>query len=372
MGSQSSGQLVLSEASRQQLSDYEWLMADFKVAASLMDRKDLLNWGASTAGFFVSGVGSRAGNIVRLVGALGSGAGGLVAGGYRESQKGNLWEWVKGGVVDATQKTKQALASGYERSTGIVTSLRENPAQVAPELATTVLMTFLVSGGVDGNGGAPDLDLVMGIDAHRSLFTHSILMGATIETGIRSVLRFVQLVHARLPQERHPWWDSAMAFSNHIGDAAVTGANYGMAYHLFVDGIVQPGAYHGLPIPMPMEAHQAVMTANAVAEAMEPGLRATKSAADPGRAPRSWREEHKALIDTPFALSQTVETMLEPEHAFTVRRYGTWFEALEAGRLAPQTPAQEQFIACSKGVREPETPHELAWFGYKLARQLEG
>lgn len=41
------------------------------------------------------------------------------------------------------------------------------------------------SGGVDGDGGIPDLDLLAGIDAHRSILTHSILAGVVAEGLLR-------------------------------------------------------------------------------------------------------------------------------------------------------------------------------------------
>jgi hypothetical protein len=43
-----------------------------------------------------------------------------------------------------------------------------------------------------------------------------------------------------------------------------------------VDGLLQPGAYHGLPIEMPMEAHQTILAANGVAEANDAARRAAK------------------------------------------------------------------------------------------------
>ena len=47
-------------------------------------------------------------------------------------------------------------------------------------------------------GGAPDLDLVFGIGAHRSIFSHSILMGSALETAFLSLLRLVRLTHKNL------------------------------------------------------------------------------------------------------------------------------------------------------------------------------
>ena len=42
----------------------------------------------------------------------------------------------------------------------------------------------------------------------------------------------------------------------------------GIAYHLLIDGTLQPGTYHGLP-PMPLAGHEALLDANAAAEALD-------------------------------------------------------------------------------------------------------
>lgn len=115
------------------------------------------------------------------------------------------------------------------------------------------------------------MDLIMGIGAHRSFLTHSILMGAALETGIISLLHLTQLVHGNLPRQRDPLWDQIASQSHSILHAANQGASIGMAYHLFVDGLAQPAAYRDLPISMPMETHQGIFVANASAEALDVG-----------------------------------------------------------------------------------------------------
>ena len=64
-------------------------------------------------------------------------------------------------------------------------------------------------------------------------------------------------------------WDALHAHAERIALSANRGASIGMAYHLLVDGLVQPAAYHDLPVSMPIEAHQTLISANAAAEAID-------------------------------------------------------------------------------------------------------
>ena len=96
-------------------------------------------------------------------------------------------------------------------------------------------------------------------------------MGASLETGLLALLRLTQLVHAKLPEKRDPLWNEIAKQSNEIAHAATQGASIGMAYHLFVDGLLQPAAYHGLFVSMPMAAHQTIFEVNAAAEALDVG-----------------------------------------------------------------------------------------------------
>lgn len=125
------------------------------------------------------------------------------------------------------------------------------------------------SGGLDGNGGVPDLDISMfGIGQHRSILTHSIISGMAIETIAMVTVDAVALIYKKLPATHDPFWDKLFAHQQRIIQALAQGASLGIAYHLCVDGIVQPAPYHDLPFSMPIEGHQAVLVVNAAAEGM--------------------------------------------------------------------------------------------------------
>ncbi|MCC8363613.1 hypothetical protein LK996_11090 [Lysobacter sp. A6] len=149
----------------------------------------------------------------------------------------------------------------------LVAAFAADPGTVGPALMVGALAAYTSSGGLDGDGGAPDLDIALiGIDAHRSLFTHSIVAGAVIETGLVSLVDLINRAHAYLPSVHDPLWDEINTRSARIGHAACRGASVGIAYHLGIDGLAQPAAYHNLPFSAPLEVHQGILTVNAGAE----------------------------------------------------------------------------------------------------------
>lgn len=79
----------------------------------------------------------------------------------------------------------------------------------------------------------------------------------------------MRLVYQQLPAQHDPLWDSIHSQAANITLAASRGASIGMAYHLLVDGLVQPAPYHDLPVSLPIEAHQTVFVVNATSEAVD-------------------------------------------------------------------------------------------------------
>ncbi len=165
-------------------------------------------------------------------------------------------------TADVTERLKDTVNS-------IRVALAANPKEAAPALVVSLLAFVAASGGVDGDGGAPDLDLIAGIDAHRSIFTHSVLSGAVIETLLASSAQLIALIHGFLPEQHDPIWDAIAKHKDQYLAAAAQGASLGVAYHLFVDSTLQPAPYHDLPGEHPLAVHQAVMGANAAAEGLD-------------------------------------------------------------------------------------------------------
>ncbi len=179
---------------------------------------------------------------------------------------------------DFLRSTRQE-AVGIARLVGILSTdatskasmscraLVHTPERVLPEITGAVLGAAIGSGGLDANGGLPDLDLIAGIGHHRSILTHSIIIGAVAESLLLSLDRLVLLTYQHLPQNHDPLWDLLYDWATRASTAAQIGTSLGIAYHLGVDGSIQVAALKGLPFSAPIEAHQAILLGNAALEA---------------------------------------------------------------------------------------------------------
>lgn len=245
------------------------LRAELLHAWTQSSRGDLQRWGLSVGKDFARSSVRRVKNIAGLVRHIHRRVETEVVGVARAVRDDRTKEHIVGRAKAASRQVQDAYAGTAKSIRDFARAFRENPQEAGVRLATTVIVSLLVSGGPDGDGGAPDLDLAFGIDAHRSILSHSILMGAALETGVLALLSLVQLTHSKLPTKHDPVWDVLHAHANDIALAASRGASVGMAYHLLVDGLVQPAAYHDLPLSMPIEAHQTVFVVNAAGEVMD-------------------------------------------------------------------------------------------------------
>lgn len=172
--------------------------------------------------------------------------------------------------TDLALHNSMRLGARIARSTtAVATALYRNPSETAPQLLALTFGFLTGSGGLDGNGGIPDLDFDLGIGHHRSPLTHSILSGIVIETLALGFIDLVCTIADKLPENRDPIWDVLVSRGSALVAAASVGASAGIAYHLGVDATLQPAAYHDMPFSMPIEAHQTIMGANAVAEGVD-------------------------------------------------------------------------------------------------------
>jgi len=322
----------------------------------------LAEWGLLAGKHFTRALGRRATNLSRLAGVVVNGVtkeGKAAVDAFRSNQGG---AHSKKRLVAA--KGTLTVLSGQIAAFGktVASAVAANPKQAAPQLAVLVISSVLVSGGPDGDGGAADLDLIFGIDAHRSIFTHSILMGAALEAGICSLVDLVRIVHEKLPVEHDPLWDSVYQQTEEFARAAQVGASIGLAYHLFVDGLAQPAPYKDLPISMPIEGHQAVFVANAATEALDAKRKPGASKFTGDRALEELR--HKHYRSQRLAIREDITKNLTQDELALIRRYGAWMAALSNGAIQPLTASQEQFFEVANQRREPKTPHERAWRTY--------
>lgn len=166
------------------------------------------------------------------------------------------------GVLDLAARIRNATSA-------MGSALFSDPKANAPGVLALALGFLAGSGGTDANGGIPDADLALGIGWHRSPFTHSIIAGIVVEGAILALADLSTVIHDKLPRQHDPFWDSLAAAKDSIAERLAQGASAGIAYHLGVDATLQPGAYHDLPINMPMEAHQTLLAMNAAAEGLD-------------------------------------------------------------------------------------------------------
>lgn len=177
-------------------------------------------------------------------------------------------------IINRKDAAIKSIRSGANTSKiavkNIVSLLRTNPKEAAPTLFLGFVGFLCGSGGVDGNGGIPDLDIVAGgIGNHRSIFFHSVISAAVLETIVFSSVKAINIMHSKLPEEHDPFWDSVINKTD-WAEAFVTGACTGIAYHLLIDGTIQGNkAYVDLPVSIPMEGHNTIFVTNAAMEAMD-------------------------------------------------------------------------------------------------------
>jgi len=292
------------------------------------------------------------------------------------------------------QGTKQLISSGVGKLIDLIRLIQSHPREALPELLVGVLVFCAASGGPDADGGVPDLDLAMGIGAHRSIFTHSVLSGAILETGLFAIAHCMNTLHHRLPESRDPLWDEISKNSTRFLIAAATGASAGISYHLLVDGTFQHAPYHDLPVPLPMEVHQSIFIGNSLAEFLDidkkgktfvesadalinSAIKITKRTIGTLQASRdkntqliAWLliAKHRSYVNTRWHISDKDRAELGESVAAIIHKHGCWMEALVKSEIEPITEHQIQFKMAAQGKIPPITEHERAWLAFMHGR----
>lgn len=239
------------------------LVEELRVALGRTPPSDLAEWGKRSAKRFVStgvkrvtGFGSllatittlSADELTRAISAMND----RTFGEYASDRAGKAQQLVTL-VVERGQSAFDLAAKTFE----------SRPSEAATHLLSLVVGFYCGSGG-DGDGGIPDLDLLAGIGAHRSIFTHSIIAGTFVETAVMSLVDLIQVVHAQLPPRHNDFWDSMLRHAEIGGSTFVSGASIGIATHLGVDTMLDGFTpYKDLPIELPQFAHELLMGLNA-------------------------------------------------------------------------------------------------------------
>ncbi|MCS7175391.1 hypothetical protein [Pseudothermotoga sp.] len=147
---------------------------------------------------------------------------------------------------------------------------QQQKVDTAIDFAIVALSAFLVSGGFDLEGGLPDIDTKFGVGKHRNFFTHSILIGLTLEF----VIRF--LVALAVESEKHGYvpksklFQAFLNFAKKHHNAAISGMWLGLFLHFAKDANLfstRTKPYTGIN-GLSMRQHQSLFTSNALAAAI--------------------------------------------------------------------------------------------------------
>ena len=247
------------------------MQEELQYALERVSKAELAAWGVASGGRFGAGIWRRGKSLYSIAKRVGRFTITEVQEGVQAGRGHRLSDHSKERGKRLVKAGKQAVSWAKVKAEGlpgVARDLRDRPAETAPRMLGATIGFLTGSGGLDANGGglSPDVDLIFGIGAHRSVLTHSLILGAAAEATILSAAELSKLIHNKLPANHDVLWDHLASHGQNFALGLATGYGVGLAYHLGVDATVQTAPLHGIPVPMPMEAHQAVMLGSAVAE----------------------------------------------------------------------------------------------------------
>lgn len=257
------------------------LYDELAFALSRTDMGVLRNWGSRSAGRLVHLGARRVDGLAQTVSGLARFGGREISGFYQALRANRLGSHVGQRTAAAIDSTLAAGSDGGRFLSGVGRALLQDPKGTAPKVLGALLGFNTGSGGLDGNGGIPDLDFLAGIGYHRSPLTHTIIAGIVTEGVFMAVIDLAAVIHTRLPHDHDPLWESLANFGRPFAESASISLSAGIAWHLLVDAGVQPAPYHDLPFSMPIEAHQALFAANGAAEGFDAARRAEQVVVEP-------------------------------------------------------------------------------------------
>ena len=130
--------------------------------------------------------------------------------------------------------------------------------------------TLIFGGGLDMEGGFPDLDIKAGIGNHRNLFSHTILLGLTLELGLRFMGNVLVALDERGIEPKSIFLRSVLDFAKNTNDKIIQGMWTGLFFHYLKDANVFSArtkpyvGVHGLS----MGTHKTIFASNAILSAI--------------------------------------------------------------------------------------------------------
>lgn len=271
----------------------ETLLREFSVAIAATSTHDLKAWGRRTAGILGEVTIRRGKNFGTLVAWIWN---------FMTKETEDLLDAILHKRTVPHLKARAAVAHNQAHAVSrdfaslydiLSSNLQNRPKETAPKLVAGALGFLVGSGGVQGDGGIPDLDFLGGIGTHRSILTHSVVAGVVVETLVLGILDLSRTVYRNLPENHDPMWEDLNAASGEVFAALSTGLSAGIAYHLAVDATIDGGGtYKDLPVALPEIGHQAILATNSVVEGFDAGKRVVerKSEEVDGRVFNTFRE----------------------------------------------------------------------------------
>lgn len=133
-----------------------------------------------------------------------------------------------------------------------------------------IFMTFIVSGGFDFEGGLPDTDLAFGVGAHRDIFTHTILIGLTVEFTIRFLVALITESEKREYTPKSKFLQAILNFAKKHHNTVISGMWLGLFLHFLKDANLlsnRTKPYAGIN-GLSMKQHKSIFASNAFASAV--------------------------------------------------------------------------------------------------------
>lgn len=164
-------------------------------------------------------------------------------------------------VLNKAKSTAEDLKSFVDE---MIKDFRNDRRSFMKKISRIVIFStaaLLYAGGLDLEGGAPDMDLKLGVGHHRNIFSHTILLPLFLEFSMRFVLNIAE----EMVKDGHGGiWKKLYDFKQEYSDVVIGGMWFGAMMHLFKDSAPLSGrtkpltGLHGLS----METHKRILSAS--------------------------------------------------------------------------------------------------------------
>lgn len=138
------------------------------------------------------------------------------------------------------------------------------------DLTIITVSALVFGGGLDFEGGAPDLDLKFGIGNHRNLFSHTILLGLTLEFGLRFIGNVLINLEKKGIKPNSEMLSLILSFIKGQYKKVIKGMWIGLFFHYLKDSKILFGKtkpYTGL-YELNIRTHKRIFATNAILSAI--------------------------------------------------------------------------------------------------------